>query len=79
MVENKWSSFAWDFKRRQLTIYAPSNKTGRWDPYYKVADLLNAAIRRCIETFFDGWEADCDKWATVYKSNSQLVEPFKNM
>jgi hypothetical protein len=79
MVENKWSSFAWDFKRRQLTIYAPSNKSGKWDPYVKVADLLNIAIRRCIEHFFDGWKVDWNNWATVYKQHTQNCETPTNL
>jgi hypothetical protein len=74
MVEDTWASIAWDMKRRQLTIYAAANSSGDWDAYDKIANLLKAAFRRCIETFFDGWYVDWVQWATVYTTASCLEE-----
>lgn len=71
LVENKWSTFAWDMKRRQLTIHSAGNKHADWEPYQKVASLLNVALRRCIETFFDGWSVDWPNWATIYKTDTK--------
>jgi hypothetical protein len=72
MVENKWASYAWDMKRRQLTIYAAGNSNGQWSVYDKIATLLNNALRRCIESFFNGWIMDWAQWATIYTTCSVL-------
>jgi hypothetical protein len=46
MVQDAWTSFAWDMRRRQLTIHAPRNRTADWDAYDKIVNLLNLAFRR---------------------------------
>jgi hypothetical protein len=66
MVDEKWASYAWDMKRRQLTIHAAGNTSGEWTTYDEVATLLNSALRTCIDTFFNWWKVDWSQWATVY-------------
>ena len=75
-VEDKffnWASYAWDMKRTQLTIHAPGNSTGAWDAYDNIKCILNTALRRCIETFFDGWAVDWENWPTVYTTTLTLA------
>jgi hypothetical protein len=69
IVENRWTSFAWDMKRRQMTIYDAGNKCEQWDAHNKVVKILNSALRTCKEAFFDGWNIDWENWATVYMSS----------
>jgi hypothetical protein len=69
-VENRWVAFAWDMKRRQITIHDAGNKAEQWDSHNQVAKILNSAIRTCIAAFFDGWNIDWEQWATVYMSSS---------
>jgi hypothetical protein len=68
-IGNKWSSYAWDMKRRQLTIHAAWNKTNCWDAHDKIASMLTKALCKCIDSFFQGWDIDWKDWQTVY-SNS---------
>jgi hypothetical protein len=70
IVENRWTSFAWDMKRRQMTIHDAGNRCEQWDAHNKVAEVLNSALRTCIAAFFDGWNIDWENWATVYMSSN---------
>ena len=78
IVDNKWATYVWDMKRRQLTIHAVGNISGEWDAYDRIAFAMTAALRRCIDAFFDGWSIDWDKWATVYKTASSRSEMKPN-
>ena len=73
IVENRWTSFAWDMKRRQTTIHDAGNRCEQWDAHNKVAEILNSAIRTCIAAFFDGWNIDWENWATVYMSSNVRI------
>jgi hypothetical protein len=68
-VGNRWVAFAWDMKRRQITIHDAGNKAEQWDSHNQVSKILNSAIRTCIAAFFDGWNIDWENWATVYMSS----------
>jgi hypothetical protein len=78
MVDNKWVSFAWDLKRRQLTIHDASNKLDKWESHKIVATILNSALRKCIAAYFDGWNVDLGRWATVYTSASSRGDDKEN-
>jgi hypothetical protein len=72
MVEDRWASFAWDMKRRQITIHDAGNRVEKWDSHDKVAKIVNTAFRTCIAAFFDGWNIDWQNWATVYMSSPSI-------
>jgi hypothetical protein len=78
MVDSKWAAYAWDMKRRQITVHAAGNHAGQWDAYEKIAAALTKALRRCIETFFDGWIIDWANWTNIYTKTSPLAETATN-
>lgn len=69
VIENNWNGIVWDFKRKQLTAYAPghcrSTNKEPWAAHTKAMDVLHTAIQSCISNYFDGWSLRWDNWTKV--------------
>lgn len=70
IVDRNWCVIAWDFKRRQITMFAradqPHTSLSRWDLHKQVVVIMNGGLRLCLHSFFDGWTEDFDGWTQVF-------------
>ncbi|KAL6591453.1 hypothetical protein ACP70R_049956 [Stipagrostis hirtigluma subsp. patula] len=69
-IEKKWAAIAWDFKRKQITVFAPGHHphfgSGKWSGHEKVVSVLHKALGNCLNTFFDGWAYPWVDWPKVF-------------
>jgi hypothetical protein len=68
-VAGNLAAFAWDMKRRQLTVYGlPSAASidGPWSAHHKLAEVLHHALVRCSEILFEDWRFVEGAWSHVF-------------
>jgi hypothetical protein len=68
-VAGNLAAFAWDMKRRQLTVYglpSASSIDGPWSAHHKLAEVLHHALVRCSEILFEDWRFVEGAWSHVF-------------
>ncbi|KAL6593290.1 hypothetical protein ACP70R_049043 [Stipagrostis hirtigluma subsp. patula] len=70
MVLGKWVAVAWDFKRRQMNVYAPRHRSShddekKWAAHLHMANKLHDGLRLCVQSFFDVWQIEGQSWPKV--------------
>jgi hypothetical protein len=68
-VDENIAAFAWDMKRRQLTVYGVPSATsldGPWFAHNKLAGVLHHALVRCSENLFKEWQFVEGAWSHVF-------------
>lgn len=66
MVDWNWCSYAWDFKRKIITVLDPSSMTEGnaflEKKHHATVTKMHEAMKYCKEQFFPNHEQSMDNW-----------------
>jgi len=70
VVDGRWAACAWDFVKKQVTMFAPSNraykKQDNWLLHKQILSRLHGGLQKCCEEYFNRWDVGWEQWVYVF-------------